>query len=297
MLFSGKFPVVALQPRYPLLAALLVLVWVLVLASLGHFSFVLAGTNPWKSWEYDPGPWCELERTDQLVREPSNSWSDFGFLAVTLHILYCTIVDFLAPPKNGVGANLLLSHPSLSLLNFLGNITHFVGTLWNHSCRCHVGHVVDVAGMYSIVWFVCLYSGYRLFPRRKASLLTHAFVVTLYVAGFVFLGVLSDPWYRDAWCEAREKTVMSTMIFFTCVFNALHYFWNMRTRRVEGNVLFPLLTVALMILGFTWHCLDRFKVVCWPTFFLQGHAIWHLTTAGGLYLMYRSFYSEEVRQS
>eukprot|EP00696_Hemimastix_kukwesjijk_P015974 gnl/Hemi2/4267_TR1487_c0_g1_i2.p1 gnl/Hemi2/4267_TR1487_c0_g1~~gnl/Hemi2/4267_TR1487_c0_g1_i2.p1 ORF type:complete len:145 (+),score=6.56 gnl/Hemi2/4267_TR1487_c0_g1_i2:77-511(+) len=80
--------------------------------------------------------------------------------------------------------------------------------------------------MYSIVWFVCLYSGYRLFPRRKASLLTHAFVVTLYVAGFVFLGVLSDPWYRDAWCEAREKTVMSTMIFFTCVFNALHYFWN-----------------------------------------------------------------------
>jgi hypothetical protein len=31
-------------------------------------SYMLEGTNPWQSFTYQPGPWCELERTHDFMR-------------------------------------------------------------------------------------------------------------------------------------------------------------------------------------------------------------------------------------
>ena len=43
---------------------------------------------------YDPGPWCERERTQDFLREPANASSDFAYLALSLYILTCAARDF-----------------------------------------------------------------------------------------------------------------------------------------------------------------------------------------------------------
>lgn len=47
-------------------------------------SYMLEGTNPWQSFTYQPGPWCELERTHNFMRTSTH------------HL--CTLRSLLPPP-------------------------------------------------------------------------------------------------------------------------------------------------------------------------------------------------------
>jgi hypothetical protein len=49
-------------------------------------SYMLEGTNPWQSFTYQPGPWCELERTHNFMRTS------------TQHL--CTLHSLPPPPPN-----------------------------------------------------------------------------------------------------------------------------------------------------------------------------------------------------
>ena len=68
------------------------LVWISWLGAILALSWILSGANIWKTWEYDPGPWCEREHTLDLIREPSNSYSDFSFLAVGIFMIMVRIL-------------------------------------------------------------------------------------------------------------------------------------------------------------------------------------------------------------
>lgn len=69
----------------------LVTVWLIVLVGIILFGETVKNRNFWAGWEYDPGPWCERERTNDFVREPANAYSDFSFLAAGLAMIYVRI--------------------------------------------------------------------------------------------------------------------------------------------------------------------------------------------------------------
>lgn len=116
-------------------------------------SYMLEGTNPWQSFTYQPGPWCELERTHNFMRtststsfatlrslpppppfvfvlwahgpwgggvgEPVNAWSDFSFLAVGFFMIYCGVHNMLWPVQNSKGektVNPMVSYPIVSIV-------------------------------------------------------------------------------------------------------------------------------------------------------------------------------------
>lgn len=50
------------------LAGPFVLLWLGVFVAVLAASTMLEGTNPWVDFTYQPGPWCELERTNSFIR-------------------------------------------------------------------------------------------------------------------------------------------------------------------------------------------------------------------------------------
>ena len=64
------------------------IIWGIILFTVIKYAENVEGENIWKDWEYDPGPWCERERTLSFIREPANSYSDFSFLFVALFMIY-----------------------------------------------------------------------------------------------------------------------------------------------------------------------------------------------------------------
>lgn len=114
----------------------------------------------WALFPPDPGPWCERDHPHSFLREPSNALSDFGYLAVGLAILV-QVAQSRGRPYGRFSA-----FPEVGILAGVSNILHACGTFTNHACRCYMGHVWDVAGMYAAVWYlVCLCAGRFMYAR------------------------------------------------------------------------------------------------------------------------------------
>ena len=116
----------------------LILIYIVTLLFVLISSTLNEGMNPWKNCDYDPGPWCEWERTFNLIREPSNSYSDFGYLALSFYMFYKGSKDYCENIR--LVSNLIVENPLISFLGGFLNLIHFIGTFGNHSSRCHKFH-------------------------------------------------------------------------------------------------------------------------------------------------------------
>ncbi len=72
-------------------------VWCAIAIAIVAIDRFLAGSNIWVriGVKYDPGPWCEFERSENFLREPANAFSDLAFLAVGLYQIGCAIEDWI----------------------------------------------------------------------------------------------------------------------------------------------------------------------------------------------------------
>ena len=88
----------------------------------------------------------------------------------------------------------------LSVVGGYANIIHACGTFWNHSCRCHIGHQLDVTGMLAVIGFNAFYLIYRWIrlrnPEMKSSKVQLPFVI-LFLGYMVILWPISDVYYNE----------------------------------------------------------------------------------------------------
>ena len=68
-------------------------IYIVLVLILYFTDMFTAGINPWQNCDYDPGPWCEQEKTKNLVREFSNAFSDISFLAISFYMIICAKFD------------------------------------------------------------------------------------------------------------------------------------------------------------------------------------------------------------
>ena len=197
--------------------------------------------------EPDPGPWCERDRASELLRERANASTDFSFLAVGLFMIKCAVDDWQRqrqPSSRGARLNLLRAQPLLSLLNGVCNIGHAMGTFFNHSCRCHPGHVMDVAGMYSVILWLAVFLCYRAAramlsgsgsvvaapPRRWEQWI----IVLMFALCYVPLWNASHAFYADPWCQSVELTLVSLLIACAALPN-LWLLWHHRRNKPRAS--------------------------------------------------------------
>ena len=288
---------------------------------------------PWQGSVADHGPFCERDRASHLLRERSNALSDFAFLALGFALLCTAVEDTL---RVGVGsgspvsssplalrphsqpANLIRRYPSLTALYGVANCVHACGTWLNHSCRCHVGHRLDLCGMWLVSFFCALHSVCRLLSLLMPSfcqtggdggggevknVLPTFFYPVYLMAGWVFW-LLSDVWYAHGSYDAIEPRIVIANIALVAVaetaYLVLTLQHNSRHRaahaagissdRYSGR--YDVLAVGALAIGVgaLLGRLDATGVLCWPDSWLQFHALWHVLAAvclGCLYLYYR----------
>ncbi|MFN7133916.1 MAG: ceramidase domain-containing protein [Myxococcales bacterium] len=209
---------------------------------------------------------CEHVR-DAPVRQPSNAWSNLGFVLVGLSIL--------AAPGLRRGSTNLAARPTLNVLYALTVVFLGVGSAAYHASMSFWGQWVDVMSMYLFPTFLGLYNLSRLRPMSEGL------IAALYLGVNALLGVLlvTVP-------EARRY------LFGVLVLALLASILFVRSRlkpRMETKYLVA--GTASFFTAFGIWILDQQRIVCDPLHPVQGHAIWHLlcaATTGFLYLYFRS---------
>jgi hypothetical protein len=263
-----------------LVRSVFVLFFTILLISVGVLDWYLTGTSPWAHLESstkkltDGVPFCEHDRSGNLLRERANSFSDFSFLAVGLYML----VRSIESEKKSRAKNRILS-----MINGLANCGHAVGSWLNHACRCQFGHRLDLTGMWLIISFIALYS----LTRRqtiKTTIFTFIFLIITYL-----LWVVSDVYYPESY-DNREKTLTVALIVIFFLSELVQMKWRPITKKQMKLLALGATTLAV---GTVCGHLDASKIVCWPHSWFQLHAIWHVCAACTVFAIYEYFRCEK----
>jgi len=287
------------QVKQIVIAVALFVLWCSTILAVSWLSNRYAGQHVWSDVDKsgDDQFWCENDYSSMLIREPSNSWSDFSFLAVGLTILFVGISDmFLMNRNNNKSHNLFIEYPSLSIINALANIFHAFGTFSNHSCRCWTGYQMDVTGMYLVILFPL---GYNLIHNYLHSyhhpnhllLIQHNenkykmnvnMAVTAMCALYLCAGFL---FFLTTYTHVDPGLIVVPLVIGILV-STLKVRAN--SQKFQGKFHTSLFTTAVVCLGVGYVCwlLDRHRVVCFPHSVFQLHAVWHIATAISLLCIY-----------
>jgi hypothetical protein len=248
-----------------------------VVASLGVLAaFALAG------WPGAPnrcletfGCFCEAPRAG-LVRQPANTFSNFGFVAVGLAIAAARgrqRAGRATAPGNPLTTGTLLPTLVSLAVALLGP-----GSMFLHASLTGWGGVLDVLSMYLWVTFAIAYAA-----LRAASLSTNAFLA-LHAALFAAAG-----WSKLATSGSSDLVFGLLIAGFVLGEGAV---WH-RQRALRQDRRWLALALGFFAVAFALWLPSRRPdgALCDPHSLLQGHAAWHLlcaTAAGSIWLYWRS---------
>lgn len=249
-----------------------------------YFSFNQI-TNYWVGWHPAGGNslhFCEQNRWDSLIRQPSNTWSNLGFFVVGLFTLTLGVQD-LKFKNRKESDNFLVRYPVFSILFSAAVLYLFIGSFFYHASLTKTFQALDQTGMYAVVSMVIVFNLYKIFPLVRIGgnyKSTHAWWVLLAVILNYFLYATLFKININMLFPLLITVAFLTSAYYLMFISREHYFTNYMWAA------FVILVLAAVI----W-ILDRTSVVCSPESVLQGHALWHLFCAASIlfiYLYYRS---------
>lgn len=260
-------------------------IFVLSTLSLSLYYYLFQYTGFWEHWNIAGGNtfhFCEMNRMDELVRQPSNTWSNLGYFMVGLFALTLGIHD-LKYAERKESDNFLVRYPLFTIMFGLSAIYLFIGSFFFHASLSLFFQKLDQAGMYSIVIMVLVFNLYKIFPIiriggkfRSSHALMLGFAVALnYLIYHNLFKVDINILF-----PALVTVVFLTSCYYLLFVSKEHYFTN-----------YLWAAVSILVLGAVIWILDRTDTVCSPDSIFQGHALWHLFSAASIlftYLYYRS---------
>ena len=225
---------------------------------------------------------CEANRMDEAIRQPSNTWSNLGYLIVGLFALTLAVHDYKNKDRRSSG-NFLVMYPFFSVMYGVSCLYLFVGSFMYHASLTLLFQKLDQTGLYSVICMILILNIYKINPYlyhkgewKSTQWLAKLMIIILNIAFF-------------KWLWKFEINVLVPVMVIITIATSVYYI-----RKVSNTAYFVnYMYAAFFILfgaGSIW-MLDREGVVCNPQGMLQGHAIWHILTAVSMffiYLYYRS---------
>ena len=211
---------------------------------------------------------CEIPRAGELILQPANSWSSFGFVAVGFWII---LIAARRSPRTPFAAFPAIWFALTAILIGVGSfLLHATLTLW--------GQFWDVVGMYLFSAFTLTYA----FRRWRA--LGDTTAVLLYLAlCTVLIGFLIAIPETRRWLFA---VVLVADIAVEMTFA--------RPKRPGVEVRWYLYCIALQTAAFAIWIADLTRTWCDGSSLIQGHAVWHLLNAAAVWCGYRYYRSERT---
>ncbi len=214
-----------------------------------------------------------------LVKQPSNTWSNLGFVAAGLMIAWALSSGRFRHYRNPLTESAWAGICFSSLVVLLGP-----GSMAMHASGTHAGAFFDGLSMYLIAAFLVAYSSFRLFRLRSVFLLL-IFVATLAI---------------NLWASRHRSlsfvpgnpgnTSFAFCILLTIAFEVLNALLSKKRR----SFIWGYASVGVVGLAFfIWNMSLTGRPWCVPDSLLQGHAAWHLLDALSLYCLFRYYVMEQ----
>ncbi|MES2659141.1 MAG: ceramidase domain-containing protein [Verrucomicrobiota bacterium] len=221
---------------------------------------------------------CEAERPG-LVKQPVNTFSNFGFILTGIYIGWVLACGKYAENKNSLTQNPFYAAFFSSLVVYLGP-----GSMAMHATTTAMGGFLDMLSMYLVAAFLVAYAAERLFKLKPVQFIG------------IFLAIIGICLWANAQTfhfifDFFGNTVFATLVGLTVVFEAMNLF----VRKMRHESRWAFLSFGAMVLAFgIWHLSKTDAPFCDPHSLIQGHAIWHLLNAVSLYFLFRYYVSEQV---
>ena len=261
----------------------------------------------WKNYTPDPGPWCEYAHPVGFIKEKSNAMSDYLFLFYSLYIMNDSYKVYRETSYSVFRLNPLCEYPILIFTYGFINFMHFWGTFINHSCRCSIGHQMDLFWMYLIMGFWTIYYMLRLsyYQSFNSYFLSNYYISKRFSRVFFFnLLVLSCVVYplttiRYAYKYSDEiETATMLVLGLPCLCLDYRCRTNVTRRNIKlvysyGNKLI-ICGLSTIFVGVVFHKMDIHRIVCNPRSLIQPHAIWHALASTTALIGYIHAKSESI---
>jgi hypothetical protein len=210
-------------------------------------------TCPWSGYEPATITWCE-ERICGWVVEPSNAWSNLGYVIVGLLVL--------ATARRRVP--LVLIGVASVCIGFGSFAFHATGT--------RIGELIDVSAMYLLGGLGVMFAARRLFDLSTTGLVLGYLAVVAVSVGLMIA------------LHNNGIVVFALQVTFTVAAEIRLY----RSGRAAPSYTDQKWMIACFALAFFIWNLDRSRIACAPTNHLvTGHAAWHVLTAIAVYFFAR----------
>lgn len=188
--------------------------------------------------------------TSEIILQPYNTISNIFMLLLALYLIY----KYRNEKNHFFVLGIILTYAAL-------------GSAFLHSSFTFLGMILDFTGITSIMAWSLLIFYIQSSKRLFYTLLIVIFVKTM--AMFI-------------WVETREIIPFTLAIFtayyFIIIKKFLVHFWR------DTNFI---MSIASLLLGVCLFLFDKNRIYCPEVKFFQGHTIWHVLVAIGIYNYYR----------
>ena len=209
----------------------------------------------WDSFQHEHYMFCE-EQLYSFVREPSNTWSNIGYLVVAILI-------FLSNDSYNKRLKNLLSFSCFTL---------FIGSTLSHLTGARFGGLADVSSMFFVASVALGFSFQRFFNLTDTA------------TNFVKLILLSISLFC-LFILKLDDSIFAILVLLLILLEVRLSFTNKSLHTKKISLALGSQTIAFII----W-ILDVKKVVCVPeNHILSGHAVWHLLSALTIYLFFQGY--------
>lgn len=218
---------------------------------------------PYDEWVPSTHEWCE-EKLCSWIREPANTYSNSAYLIIGILIL--------VKCRDKV-------YPHLKLLGWFTILLGFMSGFY-HATSSFFGEVLDYGSMFLISSYLLtanLSRFYKWSPQKMSLAASALFIVS--VIGLVQFKTIGAPLFG---CQIVGALIVEIIMY--------------RQSNVQPGYRSLGIACALFLGAYGVWILDTNKIVCDPTnHFINGHAIWHITTGIAVYFLFKFYAQFELR--
>lgn len=281
--FKEDFSLHNHRPRVftqPFFGTLIIAAGLFVLYKLNQY------VDPWVSWRQALGNathFCEMNRFDQLIVQPSNTWSNLGYIIIGLIFISIAKNDHKYEHRKHVN-NLLAKFPGFSYLIGFSALYMGFGSFMYHATLTYFFQKLDQTGMYFLFVAFLSYVLFKLFPqirfRGKTYVSNKFFIISAIIVQLLFFFFL--------W----KLPINILFPSLTLAFFAVNFILITKIRNSDSVISLLKASFITLLIAFSIWVLDITNKLCSPTSVFQGHALWHLLNTVSIFLAYLYYRSE-----